>query len=268
MEDTIIRLNIERMTYGTDAIAHTDDGKTVFVAGAVAGDVVDVQVVRSQKTFANAIVTAVVEPSPARTTPTCPYSSVCGGCPWSHLLHEAQLDAKRANVVDAMVRIGHMEAGHAEALVAPCEAPSKPWGYRNKVELAFSREGRHPVLGMHATEQGARKTGKAPSVIKVDACPLMDTRYKKLVKSVSGALGYVAGSANIELERVGIRASSRTKDVEIALWTSPGSFPRAQVAKVIKDATKATSVVRVLSKGPIKARKVSVFGASALQTTP
>jgi 23S rRNA (uracil1939-C5)-methyltransferase len=252
-----IRLRLERMTYGTDAIAHADDGKTVFVAGGVAGDVVDALVVKDEKTFAKAVVQNVVEPSPDRVAPACPYASVCGGCPWAALSHEAQLEAKRANVVDALVRIGHMDPDRANELVDPCEAPSKPWGYRNKVELAFMRQGRRAVLGMHATEQGARKTGKAPAVIKVDACPLVDARHKKLVKSVSGALGYLTGSSDVDLERVGIRASSRSKDVEIALWTSPGPFPRAQVAKVLKDATKATSVVRVLSKGPSKARKVS-----------
>jgi len=252
-----VQLRIERMTYGADAIAHADDGKTVFVAGGVAGDVVAARIVQDEKTYAKAVVQDVLDPSPARVTPACPYASVCGGCPWAALSYDAQLEAKRANVVDALVRIGHMDPDHAEELVDPCEAPSKPWGYRNKIELAFTREGRRAILGMHATEQGARKTGKAPAVIKVDACPLMDTRYKKLVKSVSGALGYVAGSSDIELERVGIRASSRTKDVEVALWTSTGSFPRAQVAKVLKDAIKVTSVVRVLSKGPAKARKVS-----------
>jgi 23S rRNA (uracil1939-C5)-methyltransferase len=71
-------------------------------------------------------------------------------------------------------------------------------------------------------------------------------------------LGYLQGSsADIEIERVGIRASRRTKDVEIALWTKPGPFPRARVAKVLADACKPTSVVRVLTKGTAKARKVT-----------
>lgn len=249
-----LRLSIERMSYGPNAISHTSAGKTVFVQGSVAGDVVDVQIVRDERSFAEARVVELVEPSPMRVAPACPYAGVCGGCPWAHLSREAQLEAKRANVVDALVRIGHMEASRAEELVAPCENPGKPWGYRNKVELAFERRGKRAFVGMHAAEA---KPGQRPSVVKVDACPLLDAKHKKLVKSVSGALSYLAGSTNISLDRVGIRASSRTKDVEIALWTSPGEFPRNQVAKVLKDATKATSVVHVLSKGPKKARKVS-----------
>ena len=249
-----VRLAVERMTYGADAIAHSEDGKTVFVEGAVAGDVVEARIVRKQKTFARAVTEQVLEPSPQRVASACPYASVCGGCPWSSLAYDAQLSAKRANVVDALVRIGHMDQARAQELVAPCEAPGKPWGYRNKIELAFARQGSRAIVGMHATSHLG--SGK-PQVIKVDACPLLSARHKKLVKAVSGALGYLAGSHGITLDRVGIRASERTKDVEIALWTSPGSFPRSQAAKVLTDATKASSIVRVLTKGPTKARKVT-----------
>jgi 23S rRNA (uracil1939-C5)-methyltransferase len=91
----------------------------------------------------------------------------------------------------------------------------------------------------------------------VDACPLLDGRHKKLVKSVSGALGYLGGRGDLVIERVGIRVGLHTRDVEVALWGEPGGFPRSQVAKVLGDATHASSVVRVLTKGPRKARRVS-----------
>lgn len=251
--DSVLRLAVDRMAYGADAVARDESGKTVFVSGAVAGDVVEARIIKDEKTFSHAIATTVLESSPDRVTPPCPYASICGGCPWAILSYDAQRAHKRANICDALTRIGHMDQAQAEELVRPCEAPSKPWGYRNKIELAFERQGKRQVLGMHANAT----TQEGPRVVKVDACPLLDKRHQKLVKAVSGALGYIAGSNDLELERVGIRASGRTKDIEVALWTSTGPFPRAQVAKVLKDATKATSVVRVLSKGPRKARKVS-----------
>lgn len=244
-----LSLTIERMAYGADAIAHTDEGKTVFVAGGVVGDTVEARIVSEEKTYARAIVTAVTDPSPQRVNPRCPYAEVCGGCPWAALSHEAQLVAKRASVIDALTRIGGMDHVRAEELVAPCEAPGDPWGYRNKVELAVVHQKGRTSVGMHA------RGGK--SVIKVDACPLLDARHTKLVKAVSGALGYLSGSHELGIERVGIRASRRTRDIEVGLWTSTGPFPRAQVAKVLMDATKASSVVRVLLKGPQKARNVS-----------
>lgn len=248
-----LRLTVERMAYGADAIAHTDDGKTVFVTGAIAGDVVEAHIVQAQKNYLRAATAEVVEPSSQRVESACPFSSICGGCPWANLSHEAQLKAKRDNVIDALIRIGHMEASVAQELVKPCVAPSKPWGYRNKVELAFKRQGRRAIVGMHAHAEA----GADPMVVKVDSCPLLAGRQRKVVKAVSGALGYLAGSCDITLDRVGIRTSAKTGDLEVALWTAPGPFPRAQAAKVLADATKATSVVRVLTKGPKKARKVT-----------
>lgn len=244
-----LTVTVERMAYGADAIAHTPEGKTLFVAGGVPGDVVEATLVSEGRSFSRAEVTSIIEASPLRVTSQCPFASVCGGCPWAPLAREEQLKAKRANVVDALTRIGHFSSERAEELVAPCEAPSEGWGYRNKVELAFTRKAGRALVGMHD------RSGS--SVIKVDTCPLLDKNHAKLVKAVSGALTYLAGSQELGIQRVGIRASRRTRDVEVALWTSTGAFPRAQVAKVLGNAAKLTSVVRVMSKGPQKARKVA-----------
>ena len=244
-----MRLTIERMTYGPDAIAHAEDGKTVFVSGAVAGDVVEAELVSDGKSFSRARATKVVEPSPNRVACDWMLAPVLGCAPWACLSREAQLTAKRANVVDALSRVGHL--ADAEGLVRPCEAPGSPWRYRNKAELAFVRDGRHATLGMYGLD------GK--TVIKVEEFPLLDTPAKgtasKIVKNVSGALSYLASSHELDIERVGIRRSSRTGDVEVAIWTPAGPFPRAQACRVLENVG-ATSIVRVMTKGPTKARKV------------
>jgi len=255
-----MRLTIERMTYGPDAIAHDEAGKTVFVSGAVAGDVVEAELVSDGASFSKARATSVVEPSPNRVRPTWPLASALGCTPWAALAYPAQLEAKRANVVDALARVGHL--ADADELVAPCEAPGTPWHYRNKAELAYVRNGRHAALGMYAPD--------GCTVVKVDEFPLLDMpergRESKLVKNVSGALAYLAGSHELEIERVGIRRSSRTGDVEVAIWTPTGAFPRAQARRVLED-VHASSIVRVMTKGPQKARRVigveRLFGAGS-----
>lgn len=241
-------LKIERMAYGADAIAHDEDGMAVFVSGAVPGDTIEATVVSKGKAFARAEVARVVEPSPLRVEPPCPFASVCGGCPWAAMSYEAQARAKRENVVSALARIGHFDPERAEGLVGPCLSPSDPWGYRNKIELAFARKKGRVVIGMHDRA--------ASNVIKVDTCALLESCFKKLPKAISGAVSYLANSHGLEIDRIGIRASKRTKEVEVALWTQPGPFPRAQAAKILADAAKTTSIVRVMEKGATKARKI------------
>ena len=245
-----MRLKIERMTYGPDAVAHAADGKTVFVQGAVAGDVVEAELTSDGASFSKARVTSVLEPSPNRVEPAWPLAPLLGCAPWACLSRPAQLAAKRANVVDALARVGHL--ADAEELVATCEAPSGPWRYRNKAELAFVREGHRATLGMYAAD--------GTTVVKVDELPMLDSPAKgkdaKLVKNVAGALAYLAGSHDLEIERVGIRRSSRTGDVEVAIWTPAGAFPRGQARRVL-EAVPTTSLVRVMTKGPAKARKIA-----------
>ena len=237
------------MTYGPDALAHDDAGRAVFVSGAVAGDRVRAVVDRDEGRWAHASTTELLSPSSDRVSPRCPYVGICGGCPWGSLSYDAQARSKRSGVVDALSRIARMGDERAESLVAPLVTPSEPWGYRNKVELAVARDGSRVSLGMHPAG--------GDGVVRVKSCPLLDKAHSGAVKSVAGALSYLAGRHDLDLERVGIRVSRRTGDVEVALWGQPGPFPRAQVAKVLADALRPTSIVRVMQKGPAKARRIA-----------
>jgi 23S rRNA (uracil1939-C5)-methyltransferase len=67
----------------------------------------------------------------------------------------------------------------------------------------------------------------------------------------------LAGETDIGLARVGIRCASHTKDLEVAIWTSPGPFQRGAAAKILSQALPATSLVRVLTRGPQKRRAIA-----------
>lgn len=245
MEET---LRIERMGNGVEAVGRLASGKTVFVAGGAPGDAMRVEVVEEKASFARARVVAVEEPSPLRAEPRCMHGDACGGCPWQHLSYEAQLEAKRANVVGALVHTARLEAARAEDLVRPCLPSKRQWGYRNKLELGAARaENGEFLLGFH--REGTHEIA-TPAV-----CPLAHDAIAKAPKALRGALRFAQGSADLGIFRVGVRHSVRTRETEIALWTRPGAFPRAHVAKTLKSALKATSIVRVLAD-PGKARKI------------
>ena len=244
-----MKLNIESMTYGPDGLAHAENGKAVFVQGGVAGDTVEAEVVQDGKSFMRARVTEVLEPSADRIQPPCPFVGICGGCSWGTLSRTAQLAAKEENLRSSLKRIGKFSDGEVEKLVKPIHRDKNDWGYRNKVELAPAHINGRTRLGMHGTDPS--------KIVTVDACPLFDKQFPKAIKSLVGALNYLSGSKDMGLERVGLRASRRTKALEVALWTPTGGFPRAQVARVLTDALNPTSIVRVMSKGEKAARKVS-----------
>lgn len=177
-EATTQQVRIERMAYGPEAVGRLESGKTVFVAGAVPGDLVEVAVDREAERYCNGHVSKVLEASPDRVVPECPYAAVCGGCPWAQMSYEAQARHKRDGVASALARIGRMGEDRAEALVAPLVSPSAPWGYRNKVELAVVESGGRLSLGMHAAD--------GSGVVAVKACKLLDKGHQGVVKSVGG----------------------------------------------------------------------------------
>lgn len=249
-----MRIEITGMTHGPAAIGRGADGKVVFVEGGVPGDVLEVEVTKEAASYSEATISHVVEAGPARVTPACPFQPVCGGCPWMHLSYPAQLEAKRADVVSQLARVGGVERARAEALVGPCVASKREIGYRNKLELAAGRDaaGRFQ-LGFHQRSGGLTATPKT--------CLLGASGIEKAPGALRGALSYLQGQHDLGIFRVGVRRSVRTRETEVALWTAPSSFPRKMAADTISSALKCTSIVRVLADegAARKVKKVEVL---------
>lgn len=108
----------------------------IFIEKAVPGDVVDVELYRKKKNFAEAKIRQLVTPSIHRTEPFCEHFGTCGGCKWQHMTYEAQLLFKQKSVTDALHRLGKIEVDHCE----PILGSEKTRFYRNKLEYTFSNK--------------------------------------------------------------------------------------------------------------------------------
>lgn len=239
-------VSVESLAYGGDGIAHLPDGRVVFVRGACPGDVVELASIVDHGRWAKAGISAILEPSPHRIDAPCPYAGTCGGCQWQHVAYEAQLEAKRRIVVDAFERIAHLTTPEVDPVVT---SPAT-LGYRNKVELVPGEAQGRIALGYHrlGTED----------VVPVDRCLLMPRRVDTAPRALTGALRYLTGRhGDLGIKRVGVRTAANRKDLEIALWTSTGSFPRKAVASTLADAVKATGVTRVLLRDDSARRAVA-----------
>jgi len=241
-------IQIERLSYGSGGIGHTSQGKTVFVPATAPGDLVRTNIHTDKGNFCLGNVVEILNASPFRQMPPCSFHETCGGCPWIHLTYQAQLDAKRENVLSALVRGARYEADLAEKLVGPCRASKRELGYRNKLEFSTRYNSNTPFTLGFSQENST-------DITSVSACLLADKAIEKSPKALEGALRYISGKENLGIFRVGVRSSVRTKDVEVALWTKPGGFPRGAAAQVLKNALRTTSIVRVIAD-PGKARKI------------
>jgi len=243
----VAQLTIESLAYGGDGVAHLDDGRTAFVPGACPGDVVSVDIVQDHGRFVRCEILDVLLPSPERVAPPCPYFGACGGCSWQHVSAKLQLDAKRQAVLEAFRRIGGV--ADADAIVGPASASPREYGYRNKIELVAQTDSGGLLLGYHKA--------RSPELVPVDSCLLLPSAQARAPKALTGALRYLSGTQDLAVRRVSLRVAANTRDVEIALWTEPGPFPRKAVASTLGQALKATSIVRVLTKGPEAERRIA-----------
>lgn len=241
-------IEIERMAYGADAIGHLPDGKTVFVEGGAPGDVAEIEIVEDKASFARATIKALTEPSPKRVFPESPIDALCGTAPWQHIAYEAQLNAKRDNIVGALVHTARFAQDRAQQLVNPCLGSKRTWNYRNKLELACG----HDAHGKFAL--GFHREGTS-DFVAAESSHLAHKQIERAPKALGGAIRFAQGNQDLGIFRVGVRHSLATGELEVAVWTKPGSFPRSMFAKTISTACKTTSIVRVLAD-PGKARKI------------
>jgi 23S rRNA (uracil1939-C5)-methyltransferase len=118
------------------AIAHSDDGKIIFVPFAVPGSTVDIRVIRKQRNFMEGTITNVIESSPLAVKPFCEHFGVCGGCKWQNLPYEEQLKYKQQQVMEQLERIGKLKDSPLQPILGSLKAIE----YRNKLEYTFSNK--------------------------------------------------------------------------------------------------------------------------------
>ena len=81
MEATV---RIEKVVFGGEGLVRLSDGKVLFVPYSLPGELVKVRVVKDLGDYAEAEIVDIVEPSPDRRSPLCPYYGVCVGCQFQH----------------------------------------------------------------------------------------------------------------------------------------------------------------------------------------
>lgn len=133
------------------------EGKVIFVSGAVPGDVADLLVTKNKKDWAEARVMKITSFSPERVEPFCIHFGVCGGCKWQMLPYDKQLQYKQQEAEQNLRRIGKV----TDALFLPIAGADDTIFYRNKLEFTFSNK-RYLLPGEMANQLPEEKAPQPP----------------------------------------------------------------------------------------------------------
>lgn len=111
-------VHIEKLVHGGDGLARLENGKTVFVRGALPGERVRIAITRRRKGVFEASVIDVLDPSPDRIAPPCGGELQCTGATWPFIAYPAQLRLKEAVLADTLQRTGGMAPRRPLAILA------------------------------------------------------------------------------------------------------------------------------------------------------
>ncbi|MBN6055290.1 class I SAM-dependent RNA methyltransferase [Nonomuraea sp. RK-328] len=181
-EQASLELTVGPVAHGGWCVAR-HEGRVVFVRHALPGERVVAAVTEETARFLRADAVEILEPSPDRVVPPCPYAGPgrCGGCDWQHATLEAQRALKADVVAEQLRRL----AGIDRKVVVE-EVPGAPdgLGWRTRVQLAVRGDG----------VPGFRKH-RSHDIQPVDACLIAHPE----VEAVGAELREWPGAAGVEV---------------------------------------------------------------------
>ena len=145
-------------------------GKTIFVAGGLKGELVKAEVLSDRKTHTEARLLEVKQGSDQRVEPFCPVYDTCGGCQLQHLEPVAQISFKQAAIAEQLRRLADIEP---KQWAQPITGQSL--GYRRRAQLAtrYFADSKTLLLGF-------RQSGHK-HIVPISQCPVLEPALSNLL---------------------------------------------------------------------------------------
>ena len=171
-KNDIVELEITDINNLGAGVSHLEDGRVVFVRGAVTGDKIQAKIIKVNTNFAVARLEQVIEPSIHRDKEVfCNASESCGGCVYRHITYEHEKEIKKSYVKHAFIK-----AGLPEVVINDVHSTNETCGYRNKAQYPFAMTKQGIVAGFYAT--------KTHNVVPAFDCALQPKIFGEILRFV------------------------------------------------------------------------------------
>lgn len=167
------------------------DGKTLFVEGALPGERVTFSSYRRKPNYELATAGRIIKPSSLRIEPRCRHFGICGGCSMQHLDAPGQAAAKQRVLEDAFWHIGRLRP----ETVYPAIQGSA-WAYRSRARLSVRLVPKKGgvLVGFHEK--------RSSYIADMDSCEVLPSAVSKLLpllRRLVGALSVADQLPQIEV---------------------------------------------------------------------
>ncbi|KAB8192185.1 TRAM domain-containing protein [Nonomuraea phyllanthi] len=225
VEQASLELTVGPVAHGGWCVAR-HEGRVVFVRHALPGERVVAHVTEETSRFLRADAVEIIEASPDRVVPPCPYAGPgrCGGCDWQHATPEAQRRLKAQVVAEQLQRLAGITR---EVVVEEVPGAKDGLGWRTRVQFAARPDG----------ELGFRRH-RSHEIEVVDACLIAHPE----VEAVGAELHSWEGASGVEV----IASSAGDRAVVVAPKPHSGvTVPELDApASILLDQGKGRTVPR------------------------
>ena len=170
------RLSIERLSNDGRGIAFIE-GRTWFVAGALAGEDVEARVLGAHGKVVEARAERVFLASERRRPAPCAHAGRCGGCSVQHMPHDDQLALKQSMLAEQLSRVAGVEPLE---WAAPLTGPE--FGYRRRARVAVRWDAKGKAL-----EVGFR-AASSQDIVAIGDCPVLVQALQPLMRELPAML--------------------------------------------------------------------------------
>jgi 23S rRNA (uracil1939-C5)-methyltransferase len=199
-------IQLEKFTYGGEALGRLPDNRAVFIPFGLPGETVRVRLTQEKKNFARGEIVEILESSPNRIDAKCKHFGECGGCHYQNLPYEKQLQAKTEILIDQLKRIGRIEYPPVQKFVA---SPN-PWNYRNHIQFSLNGDGK---LGFQKSNSN--------QIVPIDECHLPETSINELWPQLEF-------EPETNVERVSLRGGI-DEDMMLVLESATSETPELEI---------------------------------------
>lgn len=205
----------------------------MFVPFVLPGEEIEACITEGKPGFARGRADSIVQPSPLRIQPGCPYFGRCGGCHYQHTSYDHQLEIKREILRETLRRTAKIELS-VEIQVHP----SPQWNYRNRSRLQLQTR---PSFAIGYFKSGSHQ------LLPVDTCPISSPLVNHGISVLwqSGRTGKVpAGIREVEFFSnaedsqmlIEISCSPESRRIEVRQWMEDlrGFLPQLEGAVAVR----------------------------------
>ena len=220
-----LELTVESLAFGGKGVAHLN-GYVIFIKGALPDQKVLARLTKRRNGYGEAKTLEILKETPSYITSKCDHFPTCGGCSFQDFDYYAQIEQKKAQVIDLFRRIGHMDKPKLNQVV-PAE---EIFHYRNKMEFSFSN--RRWVLPEEEENAeadfalGLHIPGRFDKILDISTCWIQKPIANEILNTVrnvaqkTGLTPYDIREHSGYLRHLIIRLGERTDEVMVNIVTS------------------------------------------------